>query len=163
MLCRVVAVGVLGVLLVQPASAIGFKFKVTTNDSFVLGITLFGSVQVALDAAWGKRATDLDWLVECVSSQGNNLVVARGFSAETRLEDLVFGASDTTGNGLVCTATLFKISGPATKGFLNFRATGTEMSATTAQAVRLAVDDVPGLREKIERFRAMKRRQVLRE
>lgn len=159
MLRRLALFGLLAVVLAQPASALGFKVRVTTNNSFVLAIQIFGSVQVSLDAAWGKRATDLDWLVQCEDGQGGEVVVAQGLSTEPRLEDLSFGVADVTGNGISCTATLFKISGPATGGFANFRATGTELSAgpsPVARPARVAVNDVPGLRGEIERRRAAK-------
>ncbi len=155
MLCRILIVGLFGLLVVQPPlSAINFSGKVTPSRDFVLELTLFGSLELLLDASWTKKSPDLDWFVECDYPAGT-LTVALSESTETRLENLqlgVFGGSD----GLVCRATLYSFRG-SSKVSVNFRTTGSEFATSTDVKI-VNVDDAPGLRERIREFKAMKRR-----
>ena len=154
MLRRILIVGLFGLLVVQPLSAINFSGKVTPSRDFVLELTLSGSVVLLLDASWTKKSADLDWFMECDYPDGT-FTAAQSQSTETRLEDLqagFFGGTD----GLVCRATLYSFRG-SSKVSVNFRTTGSEFATSTD--VKLAnEDDVPGLRERIREFKAMKRR-----
>lgn len=155
MLRRVLIIGISGLLVAQPLTAIDFTARVTPSKAFVLDLTLFGSIELLLDAAWTSKSADLDWFVECDYSNGTS-TAAQSQSTESRLEDLqagFFGGDD----GLVCRATLYSFSG-SSKATINFRTTGSEFRARAAvdDARVVDVDEVPGLQERIQRLRTVK-------
>ena len=155
MLRRILIVGLFGLLVVQPLSAINFSGKVTPSRDFVLELTLFGSVELLLAASWTKKSTDLDWFVECDYPDGT-FTAAQSQSTETRFENLLagfFGGTD----GIVCRATLYSFKG-SSKVSVNFRTTGTEFASSSTDVKIVNVDAPPGLRERIRGFKAMKRR-----
>ena len=154
MLRCILIVGLFGLLVVPPVSAENFSGKVTPSRNFVLELTLFGSLELLLDASWTKKAPDLDWLVECDYVDGT-FTAAQSQSTERRLEDLQAGFSG--GDGLVCRAILYSFKG-SSKMSVNFRTTGTEFIAAPAAVRVVDGDEVPGLRERISESRARKRR-----
>lgn len=163
MLRRIVIVGLLVSAALQPAFGDDFKFRVTPNKDYELGLTIFDGPLMLLDACWSNARVDLDWALFC-DFEDDFALVALSASDEEKCEDMqvgVFGGSD----GLDCVAVLFSNGGTG-KGQGSLRFTGTEFinSRSTAEikAAPISIDDLGELRTKIEGVKASSRNRKLR-
>lgn len=160
MLRRIVIVGLLVSGALQPAFGDDFKFKVTMNRNYELGLTILDGPLMLLDACWSNARVDLDWALLCDYGEGMELA-ALSQSDEEKCEDMQIGVYGGN-NGLDCVAVLFSNGGTG-KGQGSLRFTGTEFinSRSTAEikAAPISVDDMPGLRAKIDEIKAGSRKR----
>lgn len=141
---------VCGLLLPASASAVGLSFNVNPNREFVVDMTLSGSTQVLLDAAWVKANADLDIVVVC-----DDLAIG-SFSAESKLETLSFGAA--TEGDLLCLVVVYAFQG-SSKGNLSARITGTEQLTSAGTFFEAFGREIPAAAaEAIRKARAAKGR-----
>lgn len=158
MLRRAVITAVLFVVALQPVFADDFKFKVTSNKDYNIGLTIFDGPLMLVDACWAKASVDLDWLVVCDIPGVGETIVALSNSDEEKCEDFqigVFGGSD----GVDCVATLFSNGGTG-KGNGSLRFTGTEfLSKRANRSAPISTDLLPGFRAKIEEAKAAVRKR----
>ncbi len=164
---RILMLAIVVLLLSTPLyAATTVKDRVNPSRDRVWSFVPFGDGQTLITLTWGRRSADLGVLLSCNTDSGF-FDFGAGMALQDRVQRIEAGVF-----GDVCEITVMSFSGSSsfllsvesgapddlTKLLQSGEPGGSSASAGgKLQLIPMAVSDIPGLAEKIERFKAARR------